>query len=94
MPRRSDFAHDQNLDRLVRDIPTCLYRYMNLAGERLEWARKLIVDSTLFFAPPSFFNDPLDCRIPPSFDGSAFELESYWRRSAQESGHRARDYKQ
>jgi len=67
---------------------------MSVSGERMEWARKLIVDSTLFFAPPSFFNDPLDCRIPPTFDGSALEIESYWRRSAQESGQRAREYKQ
>ncbi len=43
--------------------------------------KSLIVDSQLYFPSPSSFNDPLDCRIPPNFAGSALTIESYWRRA-------------
>jgi len=41
--------------------------------------RKLIVDSELYFVPPSKFNDPLDCRIPPCYKASTLKAEQYWR---------------
>lgn len=39
-----------------------LYRYRDLAGERAEWVRQIIDESTLYFASPASFNDPFDCK--------------------------------
>lgn len=60
-------------------MPEALYKYSGLSGRRLGWMQDLIVESKLYFAKPSSFNDPLDCRIPPSYDASALVIEQYWR---------------
>jgi hypothetical protein len=59
--------------------PEKFFKYTALDGERREWARNLVVDSALFFARPSMFNDPLDCRIPPSFEAEPADIEQFWR---------------
>lgn len=50
--------------------PKVLYRYRHLQGDHREWTRQIITDSVLYFASPSSFNDPFDCKvhykIPPS----------------------------
>jgi hypothetical protein len=52
--------------------------------------RNLIVDSALFFARPSMFNDPLDCRIPPSFEADPADIERFWREKWARQGRPAR----
>jgi len=59
-------------------------------GPRMEWTRNLIVDSALFFARPSMFNDPLDCRIPPSFEADPADIERFWREKWARQGRPAR----
>jgi hypothetical protein len=81
MPIRepSDAVNDPTVLEALRRMPAQLYKYSGILGDRLEWMRRLVVESQLYFAPPSAFNDPLDCRIPPTFDGSAQEIEDFWR---------------
>lgn len=40
--------------------PTVLYKYRGMAGDALDFTRRLIVDSELYFAAPTTFNDPFD----------------------------------
>ncbi len=81
MPVRhpSDIVDDTSTTDLLKRMPPSLYKYSGLSGKRIEWMRRLIVDSELYFAPPSKFNDPLDCRIPPSYDASPLTIEQFWR---------------
>jgi DUF2934 family protein/DUF2971 family protein len=69
---------EPTLDELIARIPSALFKYSGLDGERLEWMRRLIVDSQLFFTPPRYFNDPLDFRITPSFDAPREVVEQHW----------------
>ena len=67
-------------------LPATTYKFSGLSGRRREWIRALIVDSKLYFAPPSSFNDPLDCRVPPSFQASKLTIETFWRKRHKELG--------
>ena len=40
-----------------------LYRYRHLQGEHREWTKRILTDSILYFASPSTFNDPFDCKV-------------------------------
>lgn len=84
MPTHADLTNDPRITEFAQRIPLKLYRYINIAGHRMDWARRLVVDSELFFPRPSSFNDPLDCRIPPTFQAPAQDIESYWRRWVEE----------
>jgi hypothetical protein len=70
--------------------PAKFYKYTALDGLRKEWTRNILVDSALFFAPPSKFNDPLDCRIPPSFEAEAKNIERFWREKWKSRGQQPR----
>jgi hypothetical protein len=87
MPIRhpSDAFDDPMVLEELKRMPPLLYKYSKISGDRLEWMRKLIVESALYFAPPSAFNDPLDCRIPPTFDASSLAIESFWRPRLKQS---------
>jgi len=74
-----DVVHDAAISDLLKRIPPSLYKYSGLSGERIEWMRRLLVDSKLYFPPPSAFNDPLDSRIPPRYDASRLSIEQFWR---------------
>ncbi|MCZ6561444.1 MAG: DUF2971 domain-containing protein [Deltaproteobacteria bacterium] len=78
-----DVVDDTSSISLLERIPPSLYKYSGLSGKRIEWMRRLIVDSELYFARPSAFNDPLDCRIPPSYDASTLSIKQHWRRVAK-----------
>ena len=67
-PVHTQMSAEPSVDELIRRIPSSLFKYSAISGERLEWMRRLIVDSELYFTPPRFFNDPLDFQITPSFD--------------------------
>ena len=46
-----------------------LHRYRNLNGRHREWTKRILTESVLYFAAPSAFNDPFDCKVHyrPSF---------------------------
>jgi hypothetical protein len=46
-----------------------LYRYRNLNGQHRERTKRILTESILYFAAPSAFNDPFDCKVHyrPSF---------------------------
>lgn len=54
-----------------------LYRYRHLNGEHREWTKRIITDYILYFASPSTFNDPFDCRVHylSSFDTDEFRRQ-------------------
>lgn len=70
---------DEAFDSLMRRMPSKLYKYSGVSGPRLDWIRRLLLDSELYFAPPSSFNDPIDCRIPLHYNASPLKIEQYWR---------------
>jgi hypothetical protein len=76
---------DSSVDALLKRIPSSLYRYSGLGGDRLEWTRRLVVDSEWYFAAPSLFNDPLDFKIATSFDAPGDVVEKHWRDLAEKS---------
>jgi len=47
------------------DIPSVLYRY-----DSVDHAKQVLAESQLYLCSPASFNDPFDCRIWPSFEGS------------------------
>jgi Protein of unknown function (DUF2971) len=85
MPEERKLSADSTVDALLKRIPSSLYRYSGLGGERLEWMRRLVVESELYFAAPSLFNDPLDFKIPTSFEAPGDVIEKHWRDLAQKS---------
>lgn len=65
-------------DRQLRDPSSgsgFLYRFRDLEEQRVQWVKQIVVDSQIFFASPSTFNDPFDCRIRFRKDGSIAELK-------------------
>lgn len=79
MPVHSPSETDAAFESLMRRLPSKLYKYSGVSGPRLEWIRRLLLDSELYFTPPSTFNDPLDCRISLHYNSSALTVEKYWR---------------
>ena len=48
---------------VITEDPKVLYRYRHLQGDHRKWTRRIITDSVLYFASPSSFNDPFDCKV-------------------------------
>ena len=48
---------------MINEEPNFLYRYRHLHGEHREWTKRILTKSLLYFASPSTFNDPFDCRV-------------------------------
>jgi hypothetical protein len=88
---RPDQQQDQQLDDVLRRLPQHLYRFGELSGERREWMRRLIVESDLYFARPSCFNDPLDGAIPVRFKASMLAATSHWRKVARDNDEQTRE---
>jgi Protein of unknown function (DUF2971) len=44
-------------------VPQYLYRYRHLQGNHRKYTSKILTDSALYFASPTSFNDPFDCKI-------------------------------
>lgn len=85
MSEERKLSADSTVDALLKRIPSSLYRYSGLGGERLEWMRRLVVESELYFAAPSLFNDPLDFKIPTNCDAPSDVVEKHWRDLAEKS---------
>lgn len=43
----------------------------------MEWLRDTILNNRLYFSSPSSFNDPFDCKILPSFDGTSEQQRAH-----------------
>lgn len=50
--------------------PERLYRYQSLEGDGLSHLRATIQQGDVFFADPTSFNDPFECRFSMSVDGT------------------------
>lgn len=67
--------------------PPVLFRYMPLEPlERLDWARQAIQDSTIYFAGPTAFNDPFDCRVVIRNDGAEPEWVKFYLEVLRKNG--------
>jgi hypothetical protein len=64
-------------------IPTRLYKYRSLRtpDERV-FVQKTFTHEEVYFASPADFNDPFDCRVCASFDGSDADWLDYYCRLA------------
>ena len=60
------------------DDPDFLYRYVGISGDRAEYLRDTIQSNRLFLSSPAGFNDPFDCRVAFSFDGSDLQWDRYF----------------
>ena len=75
---KGDLENPQSASR-SRNIPPNLYKYSGVNGPRREWMHNLIVGSKAYFAPPSAFNDPLDCRATLDLNSSELKIRQHWR---------------
>jgi hypothetical protein len=50
----------------------------------MDWLRHTILDNQLYFSSPASFNDPFDCKVSPSFDGTAQQKRSYIEKLARQ----------
>ena len=72
---------DKYFESLFARMPESLYKYVSLSEpESFKRLNTLLLESKLYFAPSSAFNDPLDCRIPLQFDGTSLAIGQFWRR--------------
>lgn len=60
-------------------LSRCLFRYRSLEGESFSRTETVVRDSKMYFANPSSFNDPFDCRPVFSLDGSPAEVRKYFQ---------------
>jgi hypothetical protein len=60
--------------------PTHFYRYRSLSAGAAEYVERTICHNELYFAKPSSFNDPFDCRPSFLFEASDEELMFYYNR--------------
>ncbi|WP_129128099.1 DUF2971 domain-containing protein [Geomonas oryzae] len=68
----------------MKGYPQVLYRYRHLEGEHREYTRQIITDSVLYFASPSSFNDPFDCKVHYQNSLSMLQLQAYYERLLQQ----------
>ncbi len=84
MPTELPEGAEKPFSSVLLSMPRALYRYAGVAGDRLEWIRKLLIESQLYFTSPQTFNDPLDCRsVILEFTASSLKAEQYWRNVAR-----------
>ena len=56
-----------------------LYKYRSLSKDSRSFTRAAILDQQIFFAPPSAFNDPFECRVLIACDGTGAEWEAFYQ---------------
>ncbi len=61
-------------------LPARLYKYASLQGNRLAWAREIIVDRMVYFANPTTYNDPFECRFLFAMNGTDAQWDRFLRR--------------
>lgn len=57
----------------MEDCPTHFYKYRSLAADSLEFTRRIVCESELWFSQPKSFNDPFDTCPTFSFDSTPDE---------------------
>ena len=57
--------------------PDTLYKYRSLDGESKEWVENIFTKSEIYFSSPNGFNDPFDCKVELSLDGTDEEWRKY-----------------
>src|SRR5262245_34276602 len=68
----------------IDEVPSTLYRCCGVSAERLEWLRRIIIKTEIYFPKISSFNDPLDCRVPFQFsNGDPLAAQEFWRREVR-----------
>jgi Protein of unknown function (DUF2971) len=59
-------------------VPEKLYRYQPLRSpEMMDWLKKSVLENQIYFSSPSSFNDPFDCKVPISVQGTVEQQRSY-----------------
>src|ERR1035438_6341437 len=74
---------EERIAVLQARMPSVLYRFTSLVGDHRDWIKRLLVQSELYFAPRTAFNDPLDCRVTLNFAASELRLKQYWGQAAR-----------
>jgi len=73
MPDASATTHRAEDGKSDRRETITLYKYMSLAGQRLEYAEDLLEHNRIFLSRPDGFNDPFDCQYKPVFNATREE---------------------
>ena len=71
-------------------VPTHLYKYRGLGppdSQQRRFLQRTFSHNEVYFASPVEFNDPFDCRVHLSFDGSDEEWLNWLRRMAERESH-------
>ena len=71
--------------KALKNMPPTLYKYCGVRNGRIDWIKRYLLGSELYFSPMTSFNDPLDCRIPMSFDASPEIAVEYWNKIAPQA---------
>lgn len=62
-----------------------LYKYRSMEPGSVDFTKSIVVDSKLYFAAASSFNDPFDTLPAVSVEATAEEIEAYYRQLAGET---------
>ena len=68
--------------QLLDRMPPKLYKYCRVSDGRIDWIKRYLLSSELYFSSIANFNDPIDCNVPFSFDSSADVAETFWKEIA------------
>ena len=65
--------------------PEKLYHYQRLGSvEMMQRLERTLLGHQIYFSSPASFNDPFDCKVWPSFNGSSEQKRNYIARLAQQ----------
>jgi hypothetical protein len=62
------------MHREAEESPANFYKYRSLTDDCCKFVERIVCGHEIYFAPPSSFNDPFDCRAPFLFDASKEEM--------------------
>ncbi len=63
-------------------LPPTLYKYFGLKPYHFD----VLSNREPYFADPTSFNDPFDCRLVPSLDGSPLKMELHLKGREKKGG--------
>lgn len=63
-----------------------LYKYLSLDKGNSEWVESIFVKNQLWFSKPGDFNDPFDCAIGLTTEGTSDEWFKFIQRKARDLG--------
>lgn len=65
-------------------LPTSLYKYRSLSNGSKEYTLDIFRKCELYFSAPSAFNDPFDCKLPPSIASKEMLAETIAQKNSLE----------